>query len=282
MRKFKWAAIPVIATTLLLLAVAVALLSRNDPTSARVSAPESMARQEQPKTAPKTAAAPKQQAAKVTTKAQKQNRVASQSQKPVNKPAAKQAAAQGATNAQPKQASQANTLANPLGWRLGTRWNVAVEQYNPQLAEPRWVATEYQYKVVAANAKAKSFTVSMSLADQASQPETARGDLLRAGYELRDGALELAWVQPLGKGRKLSPDEAEMLLGENSLPLEVPASPFSGGTQLSVSAAGLGKVQANRVAIGQDETAAFAKGAPWWVTYAKGKDMKAKLTSFER
>ncbi len=279
MRTFKWAAAPVILTTLLLLAVAAVLLSRNDARSARLPVAEPVAREAQPQTAARSVA-PKQAAAKANTNSAQRTTVASQPAKPIAQAAPKAPAKPQAAPAANAKAQSA-ALANPLGWRQGTRWKVAVEQYNTQLATPRWVSSEYQYNVIAANAQSKSFVVSMSLADQASQPETARGDILRAGYELRNGALELAWVQPLGKGRKLSPEEAEMLLGENALPLEVPASPFAGGTDLTVSAAGLGKVQANRVALGQGETASFAKGAPWWVNYAKGKNLKAKLTSFE-
>jgi len=42
----------------------------------------------------------------------------------------------------------------------------------------------------------------------------------------------------------------------------------------------LGAVQANRVAIKPGETATFAQGAPWWLSYSMGKDVKARLLKY--
>jgi hypothetical protein len=62
----------------------------------------------------------------------------------------------------------------------------------------------------------------------------------------------------------------------------VAASPFSGGQTVTATAAGLGKVQGNRTALGKGGTATYAKGVPWWVSYSKGNSIKAKLVSFKR
>lgn len=270
MGKIKWAAIPVVATTLLLVAVAAVLLRGADNSTARQATPEQAARQE-PSAAQQVSKAPAKQAAPAAPR----TGVITQPNRTV--------ASRPATKSQAASAKVASTgPANDLGWRLGTEWTVQVEEYADYLAQPQAVTVTYRYKVVAVDAGKKSFSVSQRFADPANQPEAARGDLMRAGYTTERGALKLAWVQPQGKGAKLRPAQAHTLLGNNSISLEVAASPFSDGKDVSVLAAGLGKVRGNRVVLGKDKTATYVKGAPWWVSYSQGRTIKAKLTSFKR
>ncbi len=276
MGKIKWAAIPVVATTLLLVAVAAVLLRGADNSTARPVTPEQAARQE-PSAAQQVSKAPAKQAAAVA--APRTKAVAS-------RPAAQPAKAKQVAPARQKQAAPAKPQsvapANNLGWRLGTEWTVVVEEYADYLAEAQTITVTYRYKVVGVDAAKKSFTVSKRFANPANQPESARGDLVRAGYAADRGNLKLSWLQPQGRGMKMRPEDAEMVMGNNGIPMDVAATPFSGGKTVTASAAGLGKVQGNMTALGKGGTATYAKGAPWWVSYSQGNAIKAKLVSFKR
>jgi hypothetical protein len=171
--------------------------------------------------------------------------------------------------------------ANRLGWRLGTEWTVKVREYATYLYEPSWIATEYRFEVVRADPTTRSFTVRVRFADPGLQPMSARGDRLKAGYTVVNGTPRLTWVQPLGKGPKMAAREAEGLLGQNWFSLNLPADPFGAGSAVGADVPGLGKVRANRVNLGTNETATFAKGAPWWVSYSKGARLSVELTGFE-
>ncbi len=80
----------------------------------------------------------------------------------------------------------------------------------------------------------------------------------------------------------MRPTDAEMLMGNNAISMDVAETPFSGGKTVSTSAANLGKVQGNKAALGNGRTATYVKGAPWWVSYSQGEGIKAKLINFKR
>ena len=261
MSRIKWAAIPMIATTMLLVVVAALFLSRADRGIARQPAQQQVARQA-PSGVQHVSKAPAKQAAPA---APRTSIVTRPNRTVASRPAAQPAAP-----------------ANNLGWRLGTEWTVVVEEYADYLAEAQTVTVTYRYKVVGVDAAKKSFTVSKRFANPANQPESARGDLVRAGYAADRGNLKLSWLQPQGRGMKMRPVDAEMVMGNNGVPMDVAASPFSGGQTVTATAAGLGKVQGNRTALGKGGTATYAKGAPWWVSYSNGNAIKAKLVSFKR
>ncbi|MEJ7654920.1 MAG: hypothetical protein WKH64_17080 [Chloroflexia bacterium] len=178
-----------------------------------------------------------------------------------------------------KPAMSASSL-NNLGWRAGTQWTIGVSQYARYLPQPTWIATKYRFKVVSVDAAGRNYVVSMRFADPTIQPADSLGDVMRAGYTVSTGALQLAWVQPLGKGPKLDLAKAEIILGNNFLSLDLPKAPFVGGARVKTDAPHLGAVQANRVAIKPGETATFAQGAPWWLSYSMGKDVKARLLKY--
>ncbi len=157
-----------------------------------------------------------------------------------------------------------------------------VQEYATYLAEPEWITTGYHFEVVGVDPTTGSFMVSMQFADASIQPESAQGELLRAGYASRNGSLALSWVQPEGKGSKLPVAEARRVLGHNFFSLELPASPFSGGQSERADVPQLGGIQTNRVALGKDQRATFTEHAPWWVSYSKGKHLKAEIMSFRR
>lgn len=297
-----WSAVPMVILTVLLAGVAVILMIGNN----RTAAPSRPAAKEQAapvamesKSAPARSGAVSKAVAVVASQAgvdqapqpksivrKPANRA---STKPAARPAGKSVTRQAAgpadaarPDAHPKQEAPAGPMANNLGWRLGTEWTVKVEEYATYLLEPKWVSTTYRFKVVAADEATKTFTVSMRFADPSIQPESARGDLLVAGYRLRNGAVGLGWVQPEGTGPQLGVAESRSVLGKNKISLELPASPLEGGRTASALAPGLGTVKANKVALGENETASFAPGAPWWLSYQKGKNLKAQLTGFTR
>lgn len=281
MGKIKWAAIPVVATTLLLVAVAAVLLRGADSSTARQATPEQAARQEPSAAQEVSKAAPVKPAAAVAAPRTKAvaSRPAARLAKPKQvAPARQKQAAPAKVAAKPQSAAPANNL----GWRLGTEWTVVVEEYADYLAEAQTITVTYRYKVVGVDAVKKSFTVSKRFANPANQPESARGDLVRAGYAADHGNLKLSWLQPQGRGMKMRPEDAEMVMGNNGIPMDVAASPFSGGKTVTANAAGLGKVQGNRTALGKGGTATYAKGVPWWVSYSQGNAIKAKLVSFQR
>jgi hypothetical protein len=172
--------------------------------------------------------------------------------------------------------------ANNLGWRLGTRWTVRASEYAIYLAESKWLSSDYRFEVVGADAARKRLTVAVRFADASLQPQAARGDLLRAGYAVVGGELSLAWLQPAGKGPRLSPAEARRVIGENFFSMAVPANPFSGGTAEGVDVPGIGTTRANRESLGVGESAVWAKGAPWWVSYQKGGSLSVELTGYQR
>lgn len=283
-----WGAAPIIAITLLLVVAAAALLgARNTPRSARGETDRTTARQAQPQA--RQQAKPESRAAVLP---QRSSAGARQSRPARSKPAARPArpvavphaaAPKAGARSRPAAQPQAEELANVLGWRLGTQWTVKVEKFADYLAEARTITTSYRYTVVGADPAGRSFTVSMRYADLSIQPEDARGDLMVARYTVQDGgALELAWLQPEGRGPQMPPEVARGLLGNNSLPMAVPAQPFTSGTTVQVQAPGLGQVQGNRLVLGSGETATFARGVPWWVSYSKGDALKATLTGFTR
>lgn len=179
-------------------------------------------------------------------------------------------------------AAQGVAAANRMGWRLGTEWTIKVRQYGAYQPEPEWVGAQYRFRVEGVGRDGRSFTVSMRFADPASQPESARGELLRIGYTLEDGNPRLGWVRPRGEGAAVSPSKARALLGDAFFSLEIPSKPFSGGRGVAAEAPGLGGTRANELRVGPGETAAFAEGAPWWVSYSKGNVLKAELASFKR
>ncbi|MBA2362695.1 MAG: hypothetical protein H0V86_04105 [Chloroflexia bacterium] len=264
MSTIRWAAIPIAAITLLLVAVAAVALRGADRSVPRQDPPQQAARQA-PSAAKPVSHVPAKQAAPV---------VAPQTKAVAARPARQQQAASGKP--------QSVAAANNLGWRLGTEWTVVVEEYADYLAEAQTVTVTYRYKVVAVDAAKKSFTVSMRFADPANQPANARGDLIQAGYAADRGSLKLSWLQPHGRGSKLRPADAELLMGNNTVSMDVASSPFSGGKSVATSAASLGKVQGNRATLGKGRSATYAKGAPWWVSYSQGDSIKAKLISFKR
>ena len=179
-------------------------------------------------------------------------------------------------------APAATPLPNDLGWRLGTEWTIRVEHYASYLAEPEWVAGEYRFTVVRADSTAKRFTVRMRFADAEAQPGRARDDLLRAEYGVRNGARQLSSLQLDGKGPKLPARVAKGFLGESFVSLELPERPFEGGQSVGADVPELGRRQANKVRLGEHETATLAKGAPWWVSYSKGDRLRGELTSFSK
>ena len=172
--------------------------------------------------------------------------------------------------------------ANNLGWRLGTRWTVRASEYASYLAESEWLSSDYRFEVVGADAARKRLTVAVRFADASLQPQAARGDLLRAGYAVVGGELRLAWLQPAGKGPRLSPAEARRVVGENFFSMAVPASPFLGGAAEEVDVPGIGATRGNRESLGVGESAVWAKGAPWWVSYQKGGSLSVELTDYQR
>ncbi len=171
MGKIKWAAIPVVATTLLLVAVAAVLLRGVDRSTARQATPEQAARQEPSAAQQVSKAAPVKPAAAVA--APRTKAVAS---RPAARPAKQNQVAPAKVAAKPQSVAPENNL----GWRLGTEWTVVVEEYADYLAEAQTVTVTYRYKVVGVDAAKKSFTVSKRFANPANQPESARGDLVRA------------------------------------------------------------------------------------------------------
>ena len=170
---------------------------------------------------------------------------------------------------------------NNLGWRLGTAWTVRMSQYASYLAEPEWVSGDFRFQVVGVDPAAKTFTVSVHFADPGYQPTSAQGELIRAVYAVKAGALRLASLQLEGRGPRLSPAEGETVLGNNFFSLELPAAPFA-GESVTVDAPHLGTQRGSKVQLGVQESATLTRGAPWWVTYAKGGTLKAELTSFSR
>ncbi len=177
-------------------------------------------------------------------------------------------------------AAQQHAIANNLGWRLGTEWTVRIEEYAEYLVEPDWITTSYRFTVVGADPTTNTFTVSMRFADPSIQPEAAQGDLLLAQYTVNNGNPALVALQPNGQGPAIRADQAQELLGNNFLSLEVPANPFMGGRSVTAEAPGLGRVAAHEVLVGPNTSAIFAQGVPWWVSYTRGEQLRAQLTSF--
>ncbi len=282
MGRIKWAAAPVIAITLLVVAIGVALLARGDDRTTTMqsdTANTKTARQAQPSSRHAKAPVSNQQvktpgksaprqAAAIKTAARPAEPVANKPARPVTKPRAASPRVEAPPNA--------------LGWRLGTEWTVRVSEYDTHKPVPAWTNAEYRYKIIASNPVQKSLTLSMRFADLSSQPESARGELVRAGYVVEDGRLQLAWVQPLGRGPRLTPEEGELLMGENALPLDIPVEPFAGGASVQVNAPRIGESRGNKVSLRDGATATYVKGAPWWVSYSEGKNLKATMTGFTR
>lgn len=173
------------------------------------------------------------------------------------------------------------TLPNNMGWRVGTEWTVKVQQYADYLAEPGWVTSEYRFRVVQADPAENAFTVSVRFADESLQPASARHDLLKAGYGVKNGSISLSWVQLDGRGPKIAAENARQTLPANLWSMELPANPFSGGKSVTARAPQLGQVPANEVAISMHETLTLARGAPWWLSYSnRAQRLKADLVTF--
>ncbi len=287
MNESKWSATPIIVVTALLLAAGGLLLLGNLRTAVPKAAPQ--ASQEAPEVSrPPSYVDAARSTSRVSSEQRTSGGVAKQAQTSKESTAAKAPAGQVARQQavkpalRPAKAAQAAAPTNNLGWRMGTEWTIKVREYATHLLEPQWINVEYRMQVVAVDPAKNSFTVAMRHADASLQPESAQGDLLRAGYVAKNGKLKLAWLQPQGTGPRLSEAKAKGLLGSNHLPMSVSDSPFEGGASVSVKAAGLGTVNGNREALSKGESATYAKGAPWWVSYARGKDLKAELTDFKR
>ena len=184
-----------------------------------------------------------------------------------------------AESAQGEGTSAQAELRNELGWRVGTAWTVRMDHYASYLAEPEWVSADYRFQVV--GAEAGRFIVTVWFADQIHQPASARGEVLRAAYVVRNGMPALAWVQPEGRGPQLSPEEAAAIFGSSFFSLELPSNPFATGESVRANAPGGRQVEARRVSFGQGETALLARGVPWWLSYSKGGQLTAQLVSFE-
>ncbi len=201
-------------------------------------------------------------------------------------PSARESAAGAPQRANPRtqagNGAQQHAIVNNLGWRLGTEWTVRVEEYAEYLFEPDWISTSYRFTVVGVDPTTNTFTVSMRFADPSLQPAAPQGDLVVAQYMVNNGNLTLAALQPHGEGRALPVDQAQGVLGNNFLSLEVPASPFTGGRSVPVEVPGLGRVAANEVPVGPNRTATFAQDVPWWVSYSQGEHLRAQLKSFTR
>lgn len=286
-----WSAVPVIALSMLLAAAAVVIMVGNSRTELPMPAGHT-SRQSQASSSTRVVSdAARNRAAALVQPQQKsysapsRQVVGAPQSKPVTRPAGKphsnKPQAQAAAP-QKKNAAQADSMANNLGWRLGTEWAVKVRQNASYLANATWISTTYRFKVINADRAKQSFMVSVRFADPSRQPDSAKGDIMRAGYTLRNGAVQLAWVQPQGTGPQLTPAEARLIVGQSFIALELPSSPFTGGDRVGVTAAQLGTVRANRVSLSRGESATFAKGAPWWISYVKGKELKAQLVSFRR
>lgn len=278
-----WAAIP-LGSMLLLIAAAAVLVVGNR----RTSVPPASSAAALSSSAGITASSPSSlPASNVAQQAPaRPQQVGAPAAKPASNPASKPAGKSAASAPQaPASTVSKQAPAQPasaFGWKVGTEWTVGVEEYASYLAQPRWVSTEYRFRVIAAEPASHTFTVSVRFADPSTQPQSAQGDMLRAGYTLRQGNLELAWVQPEGRGPKLSPAEAEGIVGSNFISLQLPKNPMASGTRVQASVPSLGKVAAQKVSLSKTETATFAKGAPWWVSYAKGNTLRARLTGFTR
>lgn len=168
---------------------------------------------------------------------------------------------------------------NELGWRAGTAWTVRMDHYATYLAEPDWVSADYHFQVV--GAEAGTFIVSVRFADGVHQPASARSELMRAAYTVRNEMPTLAWVQLEGRGPQLSPEEAVAHFGGSFFSLELPANPFTTGESVRANTPGGREVEARRVSYGRSETALVARGIPWWLSYSKGDELRAQLISFE-
>lgn len=283
----KWAAAPIIIVTVLLVAAAGVLAAGAGRTGARQATASSTSRGSA--VARDAASAPRPGAA-VGAPAEGREAKAStarQAKAPARVQANAAAKRTEKAPAAPKRTAQKRVAlqngANDLGWRLGTEWTVRVEEKAAAyLALSQDVRSEYRFEVVAADDAEGAYEVAMRFADPSIQPESARGELLRAGYSVVDGDLKLAWLQPGGEGRKLQPSEAERLLGTNTLSMDVSASGSAAGAKTTARVPGLGVTAATKVRLGRGESVTYAKGAPWWVSYEKGSSLKARLLSFER
>ncbi len=270
MSRVRWPATVMGALTLLVAAIGVVLLAHDGK-------PYTTARQEvlakpTPMQSPPLALA---RQARPVSKAAPRRTVKATSSKPARKQAGPVAKVLTVAQA-------AGVPSNPLGWRRGMEWTIRVSEYDSHRPTLEWTTAEYRYTVAEADPAEGSLTLRMRFADLASQPESARRDLVRAGYVVENGRLRLAWVQPLGSGPQLSPEEAELLMGENALPLTVPEEPFAGGASIRTRAPGLGESRGNKLRLRDGETATYVRGAPWWVSFSRGADFKATMTSFTR
>jgi hypothetical protein len=273
--RIRWAAVLAAACTLGLAAVAVALLSGRWQDRAAVSDPSSMAAGERhvpARVAAARGASPRRAPAIASPGDRRRGtvepRIATDPESPARTAPGEEPVAPPA---------DARTM---LGWRQGTWWTVAVRQYDSHSPQGGWVSSEYVFNVV--RASASGYVVRVRFADHESQPAPARGVQVEAGYAERGGALRVTWVRPLGRGPKLSPMDAAMLMGRNALPLEPPPGAPLGGRVASVRSAPLGEVRGRTVVLGNGETGTYADGAPWWVRYSRGTDMTMELTGFER
>lgn len=275
MGRTRWAAV-LAACTLGLAAIAVALLAGRGQDRASVSGPSSTAASERrvpARDATARGASPRRAPA-IASPGDRRHSAA----EPRTAAAEPESPARTAPGEEPAAPSADDRTT--LGWRQGTWWTVAVRQYDSHSPQGGWVSSEYVFDVV--RASTAGYVVRVRFADHESQPAPARGVQVEAGYAERGGLLHATWVRPLGRGPKLSPEDAAMLMGRNALPLDPPPGAPLGGRVESVHSAAPGEVRGRTVVLGNGATGTYTDGAPWWVRYSRGTDMTMELTGFER
>ncbi|MBI3967991.1 MAG: hypothetical protein HY329_20320 [Chloroflexi bacterium] len=179
----------------------------------------------------------------------------------------------------------------PLGWLVGESWVVEVTQPGISVMDTHVdeVTHRYRYTVTAVPSRNnRDFVIEVSHADPQQQPESARGPLFEAHYQLRGNGLALAGIKGKnnkgnGNNRTVGAQDEDMVVGQYFPRFIVPERPNEDGTPSSRAHRGRGGVQVSTrrhsVDGGNQE---WAQGDPWWVAYEKPGRYRAELVQMTR